>query len=65
MEYLTSTNGLVIFLAGLVHLIYLFFSGSKSVLRYLDLVAIVFGVALWRYPEKIQAIVKIILHSQQ
>jgi hypothetical protein len=65
MDLLNSTNGLIIFLAGLIHLIYLFFSGSKSVMRYIDAIAMVFGVALWRYPEKVQAIIRIIFHSSQ
>jgi|GEM_PF-1820601 len=63
MEFLTSTNGLIIFLFGLVHLIYMFFSGSKSFMRIVDVIAIIFGTALWQYPEKVHAIIKIILHT--
>lgn len=64
-EILTSTNGLVLFLAALFHLIYLFFAGNKSFMRYIDIIALIFGVALWRYPEKIQAIIRIITYPSQ
>ncbi len=63
MELLTDTNGLVLFLVALAHLIYLFFSGSKSIMRYIDIVALLFGIALWQYPEKIHAIIKVIFNK--
>ncbi len=65
MEILSSTNGLILFLLALFHLIYMFFSGSKSIMRYIDIVALLFGLALWQYPEKIHAIIKVIFHTSQ
>jgi len=32
-------------------------------MRFIDAIAIVFGTALWQYPEKIHAIIKVILHT--
>lgn len=63
IDILSSTNGLILFLLALFHLIYIFFSGSKSVMRYIDIVALLFGLALWQYPEKIHAIIRIIMQS--
>ncbi len=65
MDLLTSTNGLVLFLIGLVHLVYLFFAGSKSIMRIIDVIAILFGTALWQYPEKVHAIINVIFHSSK
>lgn len=63
MEYLTSTNGLILFLFGIVHIVYLFFAGSKSFMKVVDIIAILVGAALWQYPEKIHAILKVIFHG--
>jgi len=63
MQIITETNGLILFLIGLFHLIYVFFSGSKSIIRYIDIIAILLGIAIWQYPERAQAILKIVIHS--
>ena len=48
-----KTLGIIIFFAGLVHFLYLFIGHKQSVMKFVDIAAILFGAAVWQYPEKV------------
>jgi uncharacterized membrane protein HdeD (DUF308 family) len=49
--------GLALIAGGVAHLVYLFYKERRSFFRWVDIAAVLFGAALWQYPEKTNEIV--------
>mgnify|MGYP001577000619 CR=1 FL=1 len=50
---LDKTLGIIIFTASLLHFLYLFIGHKQSVMKIVDIAGILFGAALWQFPEKV------------
>lgn len=50
---LDKTLGIIIFAASLIHFLYLFIGHKHSFMKIIDIAGILFGAALWQYPEKV------------
>jgi hypothetical protein len=53
---LDKSLGILIFVVGMAHFLYLFIGHKRSTLMVVDILAILFGAALWQYPEKVNEI---------
>ena len=49
--------GLVLLFGGIIHIVYMFYSSKRSILRWIGILAVLFGAALWQYPEKTNEII--------
>jgi hypothetical protein len=50
---LDKTLGIIIFAAGLIHFLYMFIGHHHGFMKIVDILAILFGAALWQFPEKV------------
>ena len=53
---LDKTLGIIIFTVALLHFLYLFIGHKQSVFRIIDIIGILFGAAVWQFPEKVNEI---------
>lgn len=57
---LDKNVGIIAFAAGLVYFLYAFLSHKKSVLTVVAVIAMLFGAALYQFPEKVNEIVAVL-----
>jgi hypothetical protein len=48
--------GVIIFAVGFAHFLYTFLRHKKTLFTMVDLLAMLFGAALWQYPEKVNEV---------
>lgn len=55
-----KTLGIIIFFVALIHFLYLFVGHKQSVMKIVDVIAILFGAAVWQYPEKVNELLGLV-----
>jgi membrane-bound ClpP family serine protease len=55
---LDKNLGIILFAVGIVYFLYAFISHKKSILTVFAVVAMLFGAALYQFPEKVNEIIE-------
>ncbi|MFA6032671.1 MAG: hypothetical protein WC889_07220 [Myxococcota bacterium] len=58
---LDKNLGLIVMIVCLAHFCYMFLAHKKSILQVIDVIGILFGSALYQYPEKVNEIISTVM----
>ena len=53
---LDRTMGIIILVVSLVHFLYMFVGHKQGFMKIVDIIGMLFGAALWQFPEKVNEI---------